>query len=42
VNGWIDAGNLELSQADLNEIARAIERSGAGSGPLAPRSEVAA
>jgi aryl-alcohol dehydrogenase-like predicted oxidoreductase len=42
VDGWIDAGNLKVTSADLDEIARAIERSGAGSGPLAPRSEVAA
>jgi len=42
VDGWIGAANLELTSADLNEIARAIERSRAGSGPEAPRSEVAA
>jgi aryl-alcohol dehydrogenase-like predicted oxidoreductase len=33
VNGWIDAANLQLSSADLAEIATAIQRSGAGSGP---------
>ena len=42
VDGWIGAANLELTSADLDEIARAIERSRAGSGPEAPRSEVAA
>jgi len=42
VDGWIGAANLQLTSADLNEIARAIERSRAGSGPEAPRSEVAA
>jgi aryl-alcohol dehydrogenase-like predicted oxidoreductase len=36
VDGWIGAANLELSQADSVEIARAIERTGAGSGPSAP------
>jgi aryl-alcohol dehydrogenase-like predicted oxidoreductase len=33
VNGWIDAANLELTAADLAEIAIAIRRSGAGNGP---------
>ena len=33
VDGWIDAGTLELSDADLAEIAGAIERTGAGMGP---------
>jgi len=42
VDGWIGAANLQLTSADLNEIGRAIERSRAGSGPEAPRSEVAA
>lgn len=36
VDGWIDGSGLELSQADLDEIARAIERTGAGAGPSAP------
>ncbi len=36
VDGWIGAGNLELTQAELNEIARAIQKSGAGSGPSMP------
>ena len=39
VDGWINAGNLELSQADLDEIARAIEKTGAGTGPTAPRGQ---
>lgn len=42
VDGWIDAGNLQLTEADLDEIARAIERTGAGSGPSRPKLEVAA
>jgi aryl-alcohol dehydrogenase-like predicted oxidoreductase len=33
VDGWIDAANLELTTADLGEIATAVERTGAGSGP---------
>jgi hypothetical protein len=41
VDGWIDAANLELSPAELDEIAHAIERTGAGSGPSAPNLEVA-
>jgi aryl-alcohol dehydrogenase-like predicted oxidoreductase len=41
VDGWIGAANLELSRADLGEIARAIERTGAGSGPSSPKLEVA-
>lgn len=36
VDGWIDAANLELTPADLDEIATAIKRTGAGSGPSAP------
>lgn len=33
VDGWIPAIDLILSTADLDEIAAAIERTGAGSGP---------
>lgn len=33
VDGWIGAPALELSEEDLDEIAAAIERTGAGSGP---------
>ncbi|HEY6453492.1 MAG TPA: aldo/keto reductase [Steroidobacteraceae bacterium] len=36
VDGWIAAARLELTQADLQEIARAIESTGAGSGPALP------
>ena len=36
VEGWIGAGSLELSVADLDEIADAIERTGAGRGPARP------
>ena len=35
VDGWIDAGRIELTAADLAEIASAIERTGAGTGPCA-------
>jgi aryl-alcohol dehydrogenase-like predicted oxidoreductase len=33
VDGWIAAGSLELTEADLREIASAIERTQAGVGP---------
>jgi aryl-alcohol dehydrogenase-like predicted oxidoreductase len=36
VDGWIAAASLELTPEDLEEIALAIERMGAGSGPVRP------
>ncbi len=36
VDGWIDGSSLELSSADLDEIATAIGQTGAGEGPPAP------
>lgn len=36
VDGWVDAATLELTEADLREIAAAIERTGAGQGPRLP------
>jgi aryl-alcohol dehydrogenase-like predicted oxidoreductase len=36
VDGWIGAATLTLGPADLDEIAAAIRRTGAGSGPLRP------
>jgi aryl-alcohol dehydrogenase-like predicted oxidoreductase len=36
VDGWIGAAALALTQQDLDEIAAAIERTGAGSGPVRP------
>ncbi|MGD0862489.1 MAG: aldo/keto reductase [Candidatus Limnocylindrales bacterium] len=36
VDGWLGGGSLKLSADDLTEIARAVERSGAGSGPVRP------
>ena len=36
IDGWIDAAWLELTQEDLDDIAFAIERTGAGSGPRRP------
>jgi aryl-alcohol dehydrogenase-like predicted oxidoreductase len=36
IDGWIAAGNLTLDERDLDEIAAAIERTGAGSGPTRP------
>jgi len=37
VDGWLDALRLNLTGADLEAIARAIEDSGAGSGPVRPQ-----
>ena len=37
VDGWIGAATLELTREDLDEIARAIGRSGAGAGPALPK-----
>ena len=36
VDGWVGAATLELSDGDLDEIAAAIERTGAGTGPARP------
>ena len=36
VDGWISAATLQLSRADLQEIADAIARTGAGAGPALP------
>jgi aryl-alcohol dehydrogenase-like predicted oxidoreductase len=36
VDGWIGAATLELSGAELDEIAAAVARTGAGSGPARP------
>ena len=36
VDGWIAAGTLSLTDQDRAEIAQAIARTGAGSGPVAP------
>jgi len=41
VDGWIGAATLELSAADLDEIAAAISRTGAGTGPVRPTAGVA-
>jgi aryl-alcohol dehydrogenase-like predicted oxidoreductase len=37
VDGWLDAATLSLTSAEMANIADAIERSGAGSGPSGPR-----
>jgi aryl-alcohol dehydrogenase-like predicted oxidoreductase len=43
VDGWIDAASITLPPADLDEIAVALQRTGAGSGPVpSGRSLVAA
>jgi aryl-alcohol dehydrogenase-like predicted oxidoreductase len=36
VDGWIGAATLSLDAADLDEIGRAIEKTGAGAGPTRP------
>ena len=33
VDGWIDAASIALTPQDLDEIATAIQRTGAGAGP---------
>jgi aryl-alcohol dehydrogenase-like predicted oxidoreductase len=37
VDGWIGADNHDLTSTDLDEIAGALARSGAGTGPTRPR-----
>ena len=37
VDGWIAAGTLELTLADLDQIAKAVGQTGAGAGPALPR-----
>ena len=36
VDAWIGAANLQLNEKDLGEIAAAIQRTGAGTGPAQP------
>ncbi|MHB8754558.1 MAG: aldo/keto reductase [Candidatus Acidiferrales bacterium] len=36
VDAWIAAANVQLDARDLEEIARAVERTGAGAGPVRP------
>jgi aryl-alcohol dehydrogenase-like predicted oxidoreductase len=36
VDGWIEAARFELGDADMAEIAAAIEATGAGQGPAKP------
>jgi aryl-alcohol dehydrogenase-like predicted oxidoreductase len=38
IDGWLPAAELDLTDADLDEVAAAIERSEAGGGPGRPRS----
>jgi aryl-alcohol dehydrogenase-like predicted oxidoreductase len=42
VDGWIGAATVQLTATDLEEIAQAILRTGAGSGPTMPLLEHAA
>ena len=37
VDGWIGAATLDLTLADLDNIARAVAQTGAGGGPALPR-----
>jgi aryl-alcohol dehydrogenase-like predicted oxidoreductase len=37
VDGWIQAASLELTAADLEEIAAALDRTNAGAGPTHPK-----
>ena len=39
IDGWLDAGRIELTPDDLVEIANAIETTGAGTDPLHPLTE---
>jgi aryl-alcohol dehydrogenase-like predicted oxidoreductase len=39
IDGWVRAAELSLTQADLAEIATAIERTGAGAGPTRPETK---
>jgi aryl-alcohol dehydrogenase-like predicted oxidoreductase len=36
VDGWIGAATVRLTDEDLDAIARALERTGAGRGPTRP------
>jgi aryl-alcohol dehydrogenase-like predicted oxidoreductase len=40
VDGWVGAAGVSLSDDDLDEIAVAIDRTGAGSGPVRPPARV--
>jgi len=42
LEGWAGAGSVALSSDDLTEIAAAVERTGAGSGPVRPEVDGAA
>jgi aryl-alcohol dehydrogenase-like predicted oxidoreductase len=37
VDGWVGAGSLELTLSDLDQIAKAVGQTGAGSGPALPK-----
>jgi aryl-alcohol dehydrogenase-like predicted oxidoreductase len=42
IEGWIGAAEVELDDAVLDEIASAVEATGAGSGPARPGRRAAA
>jgi aryl-alcohol dehydrogenase-like predicted oxidoreductase len=37
VDDWIDAGSIELTREDLDQVAALVRKTGAGSGPSLPR-----
>lgn len=39
IDGWVEGANVELTPTDLREIAAAIGRTEAGSGPSTPKAE---
>jgi len=41
VDGWVGAATLDLTEQDLEEIAAAVQRTGAGSGPARPAAAAA-
>jgi aryl-alcohol dehydrogenase-like predicted oxidoreductase len=36
VDGWVRAASIQLEDKDLDEIAQAVEETGAGAGPARP------
>jgi aryl-alcohol dehydrogenase-like predicted oxidoreductase len=40
IDGWIGAANLDLTSADVDDIASAIENLGVGSGPTRPPAKI--
>ena len=42
VDGWVGAATLRLTDDDVREITAALQRTGAGSGPVQPAGRVSA